>query len=291
MIFIAEIGINYAFGRDKKEFLNNAKQLIRLAIDSGVDYVKFQKRNPDLAIPKEQKNKEKIVPWRKKPITYLQYKKDIEFDSKEYDEIDKYCKELGVKWTASPWDLDSAGFLTKYNIDLIKIPSAKIVDYELLTFCAMNWTEIVMSTGMSTETEIEKAVSTIEKVWRENYPNIKTKLYIMHCNSSYPTSDDEINLDYIIQLKEKYEQRGHIIGLSGHHEGISPDIVAATLGAKIFERHITLSRSNWGTDQSASIVKDQLYRLIRDLHKVDIWRGDGVKKLYFNELKIKKKLR
>ena len=285
MKFIAEIGINHNGSLEK------AKELINMAHECGADYVKFQKRNPDICVPEEQKGKEKIVPWRKEPTTYLEYKKDIEFEEKEYNAIDKYCKKLGIKWTASPWDMDSAMFLTKYPLDLIKIPSAKITDLELLVFCAMNWQTLVISTGMSTETEIDKAVSMIEKTWKEHFSNSPTKLYIMHCNSSYPAKDDELNLNYILQLKEKYELRGHVIGLSGHHEGISPDIVAATLGAEIFERHITLSRSMWGTDQAASITRDQLYKLIRDLHKIDTWREDGVKKIYPSEVPIRAKLR
>jgi len=285
MIFIAEIGINHNGDLDK------AKELINMAHECGADYAKFQKRNPDVCVPESQKTKEKIVPWRKEPTNYLDYKHDIELSESDYDAIDKHCKKIGIKWSCSPWDMDSAMFLTKYPLDLIKIPSAKITDLELLEYCAMNWQTLVISTGMSTETEIDKAIHTIERVWKEHVPNLPTKLYIMHCNSSYPALDEELNLNYLITLSEKYSQRGHIIGYSGHEQGISASIVAGTLGAEIIERHITLSRSDWGTDQAASIIREQLYKLIRDLHKIEMWRGDGCKKIYESEVPIRAKLR
>lgn len=298
MIFIAELGINFAYGSKKEFFLDNIYEMINMVsnaceqakIDKNEIIIKFQKRNIEEAIPEEQKNKEKIVPWKKDKTTYYEYKKDIELNQKQFENIDKYCKTKGLKWTASAWDKNSVHFLSKFNIPFIKIPSAKIVDEDLVRESAKQFQKIIISTGMSNEEEIEKCVKWIEEEWKE-IPNIPTQLYIMHCNSSYPAKDEELNLNYIIQLKEKYEDRGHIIGYSGHEEGISACIVAGTIGAQIFERHITLSRSLWGTDQSASIVYDQLWRLLRDLNKIDIWRGDGVKKIYESELPIKKKLR
>ena len=276
---IAECGINYAFGKDKKEFINNAKRLIDMSKSAGADCVKFQKRNPDLAVPEDQKNKEKIVPWREEPTTYLQYKKDIEFTEEEYKIINDYCIKKNIRWTASVWDIDSLEFLKHYGVPFVKIPSALITNVELLKACRYSGIPVYISTGMSTEEEIDTAVKLLGK-------SLKV---MFHCNSSYPAKDNELNLSYITMLKINYP---HIqIGYSGHEEGISACIVAKAMGASIFERHVTLSRSNWGTDQSASIVFDQLYRLTRDLNKVDTWLGLPVKIVFDSEKSIKKKLR
>ena len=278
-MFIAEIGINYAFGEDKSKFLQNAKEMIDMAVMAKCDVVKFQKRTPELCVPEEQKNKPKSVPWRKEPTTYLQYKKDIEFEKEEYDEIDRYCKERGIKWTASVWDVNATQFLAQYDVPFVKLPSALITDLELLLKCKDLFKNIIMSTGMSTEKEIRQAVELLQ------YSN----LTIMHCNSSYPAKDEELNLSYIKKLKKDYP--GIKIGYSGHEQGMSATLIAKTMGAEVFERHITLSRSNWGTDQSASIVYDQLWRLVRDLKRIDVWIGDGVKKIYDSEVPIRAKLR
>lgn len=278
--FIAEIGINFAFGDDKSKFLDNAKEMIDMAVMAKCDVVKFQKRTPELCVPEEQKNKEKTVPWRKEVTTYLQYKKDIEFEKEEYDEIDRYCKQRGIKWTASVWDIPSAQFINEnYDVPFIKIPSALITNYELLSYCNNNFSRVIMSTGMSTEEEINNAVN-----WLSD-----TNLTIMHCNSSYPAKDEELNLLYIRKLKEKYTETK--VGYSGHQKGISADIVAVMCGADVIERHITLDRSEWGTDQAASIVYDQLYRIIRDIKKIKIWLGKPEKKVWDSEKCIRKKLR
>jgi len=277
--FCAEIGINYAFGDNKDNFIVNAYKLIDMAVKSGVDVVKFQKRNPDKAVPEDQKEKEKIVPWRKEPTTYLQYKKDIEFGKEEYDSIDRYCREKGIKWTVSVWDIDSLEFIKQYDIPFIKIPSALLTNNELLIACRDSNIPIYLSTGMSTEEEINKAIRTLG-----------TSLKVLfHCNSSYPAKDNELNLAYITMMKVNHPNIK--IGYSGHEEGISACIVAQVMGADVFERHITLSRSNWGTDQSASIVYDQLYKLIRDLNKVTMWIGLPMKVVHESEKLILKKLR
>jgi len=287
-MFIAEIGINYAFGEDKSKFLQNAKELIDMAVMAKCDVVKFQKRTPELCVPKEQMNKEKIVPWRKEPTTYLQYKKDIEFGKEEYDEINRYCKQRGIKWTASVWDIPSADFLSMYKVPFVKIPSASITDYDLLDACVDLFDKIIFSTGMSTEEEIKMCYNNlIEDV--NGTKTLQKNITIMHCNSSYPAKDEELNLSYIKKLKEDYPDCK--IGYSGHEQGISACIISKVMGAEVFERHITLSRSNWGTDQAASLVFDQLWRLVRDLKKVDTWIGDGVKKVYPSEEPIRDKLR
>ena len=282
-MFIAEIGINYAFGEDKSKFLQNAKEMIDMAVMAKCDVVKFQKRTPELCVPEAQKNKPKSVPWRKKPTTYLKYKQDIEFGKEEYDEIDRYCKERGIRWTASVWDIPSAQFILRYDVPFVKIPSALITNEGLVKLCGKLFKKVVFSTGMSTEEEVFDCYNML--VENLEYENIT----IMHCNSSYPAKDEELNLDVIRALKENFDES--VIGYSGHEQGMSATLIAKTCGAEVFERHITLSRSNWGTDQSASIVYDQLWRLVRDLKKIDIWLGDGIKKVYPSEESIRKKLR
>lgn len=277
--FIAEIGINYAYGESRKGFLKNALDLIDMAKTCDVDVVKFQKRNPEKAVPEDQKLKEKIVPWRTEATTYLQYKKDMEFNKDEYDQIDAYCRKKDIKWTASVWDLDSLEFLKQYNLPFIKIPSALITDEVLLQACKDSNIPVYISSGMSSEEEIDRAVELLGN-------SLKV---LFHCNSSYPAKDSELNLSYISVLKNKYPNLK--IGYSGHEEGISACIVAGVLEAEVFERHITISRSHWGTDQGASLVFDQIYRLIRDLDKIDIWKGSPVKEIFQSELSIRKKLR
>ena len=271
--FIAEIGINH--NGDMKL----VKEMIDMAIICKVDVVKFQKRNPDKAVPEKQKNVEKIVPWRKEKTTYLQYKHDIELSKEDYDEIDRYCKSHDIKWTASVWDLDSLEFICHYNVPFIKIPSAMITDIELLKACKASGKKIYMSTGMSTEEEVNKAVEVLG-----NSLDV-----LFHCNSSYPAKDKELNLSYLTMMKINYPNVR--IGYSGHEEGISACVVAKVMGAEVFERHITLSRSMWGTDQAASIVFDQLYKLRRDLDKVQDWIGLPIKKVTESEIPIRKKLR
>ena len=271
--FIAEVGINH--NGDMKL----AKEMIDMAVICKVDVVKFQKRNPDIAVPEHQKNVEKIVPWRKEKTTYLQYKKDIEFSKEEYDEIDAYCKQKDIRWTASVWDVESVEFMKQYNVPFLKIPSALITNEELLIACRDSGIPIYMSTGMSTEEEVNKAVEILGD----------TLEVLFHCNSSYPAKDNELNLSYITMMKLNYPNVK--IGYSGHEEGISACIVAKVMGAEVFERHITLSRSMWGTDQAASIVFDQLYKLVRDLDKVNDWIGLPVKTVTDGEKPIRLKLR
>lgn len=273
-MIVGEIGINH------NGSIELAKQMIDMAVKAGVDVVKFQKRNPDVCVPQHQKDVMKDTPWGQ--MKYIDYKYRIEFDKEGYDEIDKYCSEKGIMWSASVWDKDSVDFLRQYQLPFIKIPSAKLTDLDLINYlCTSIRKPIIISTGMSTEEEIDLAVKTVEKY---NLP-----LTIMHCNSTYPAKDSELNLSYITHLKEKYPH--HTIGYSGHEEGISASIIAAHVGAEVIERHITLSRSMWGTDQAASLVFDQLYRLVRDVKKIPMWLGDGQKRIYPGEQKIKNKLR
>jgi len=271
VFFIGEIGINH------NGSVEIAKNIIDMAKLCGVDAVKFQKRTPEICVPEEVRDKLRETPWGK--ITYFEYKKKIEFGEEEYREIDRYCRDKNMIWFASAWDLPSIDFLEQFDIPCYKIPSAQLTNRELLEKIKHLGKPIIMSTGMSTEEEIDKAVHLLNG----------TDLILMHCNSSYPAADNELNLRYIQTLKEKYPDI--IIGYSGHEKGISASLVAATLGAKVIERHITLDRTMWGTDQAASIEFSGLRRLVRDLKKLPMWLGNGEKKIYESEKKVKEKLR
>ncbi|MFH1308553.1 MAG: N-acetylneuraminate synthase family protein [Patescibacteria group bacterium] len=271
VFFIAEVGINH------NGDLRLAKQLIDLAAINGADAIKFQKRTPELCVPEEQKNQPKETPWG--DMTYLDYKKKMEFGKAEYDEIDRYCKEKGILWTASPWDIPSVEFLEQYDVPFYKVPSAHLTNKELLLKLKETGKPILLSTGMSTEEEIKKAVEILGEA----------EVAILHCNSGYPAKDEELNLAYIKKLKEVFPN--NVIGYSGHENGIAASLIAAMLGARIVERHITLDRTMWGTDHAASIEYNGLRRLTRDLKKIPIWVGDPVKKVSEIEEKMKKKLR
>jgi N-acetylneuraminate synthase len=269
--FIAEIGINHNGNLDL------AKKMIDMASEYGVDSVKFQKRTPEICVPEHQRKIMRETPWGN--MTYFDYKKKIEFEKEEYDEINKYCKEKGILWSASPWDIPSIDFLEKYNVPFYKIPSAKLTDKLYLERLKGVNSPIILSTGMSTEKEIRKAVDILGR----------KDLAILHCNSGYPAKDENLNLGYISKLQKMFPD--NIIGYSGHEVGISASLVARTLGAKIIERHITLDRAMWGTDQAASLDHTGLRRLVRDLKNVPTWIGQDKKIISEDEVKVKKKLR
>jgi N-acetylneuraminate synthase len=281
-LIIAEIGINFAFGDSEKNFIDNIKKLILLAKESGADVVKFQKRNPELCVPISERNKEKVVPWRNEPTTYLEYKKQIELTFEEYKEIDKFCKENEISWSVSVWDLESAFFINQFSVPFIKVPSAKITHTELIRYLSNCGKPLIMSTGMSTEKEIDDCINLIR---RGNCPS----LTVLHCNSSYPAKDDELNLSYISVLKEKYPDC--IIGYSGHDLNENSSLVAYFLGAKVFERHITLDKSLWGTDQTSSLNGEQFKRMSDSLNLINVWLGEPVKKVWPSEVPIRNKLR
>jgi len=270
--FIAEIGINH------NGDLQIAKRLIDAAFACQWDCVKFQKREPDIAVPEHQKNVIRDTPWGK--MKYIDYKHKLEFGKEQYDYIDKYCKEKPIDWTASVWDLPSLEFILNYDIPFIKIPSAKLTDKNLLLEVAKSKKPILLSTGMSTIGEIDEAVNILE--------NYASEYALMHCNSAYPASHNELNLRCIQTLQERYKCP---IGYSGHESDLEPSVYAAVLGAKIIERHITLDHNMWGTDQSASLevlAMDMLKKRIKD---VDIVLGDGNKVVTEKEKEIRKKLR
>ncbi len=277
-MFISEIGINH------NGSLAIAKDLILMAKECGADVVKFQKRNPAMCVPQEQMSIIRDTPWGK--MTYLDYKKKIEFKKEDYDEIDRFCKEKGIKWTVSVWDIDSAKFIFEnYDVPFIKIASACITDIKLLEYIRDNYNgHVIFSTGMSTIEEIKEAAKIFD------YNNIT----VMLCNSSYPSVDEELDLRALELLKQELnigEENMSRLGYSGHEKDILPTIMAKTLGAEVIERHITLDKGMWGTDQFASLEPKELKVLINSLNRIDVILGNSDITVYPSEEKIKKKLR
>tara|TARA_R110002020_G_scaffold37239_1_gene112471 strand:+ start:57274 stop:58122 length:849 start_codon:yes stop_codon:yes gene_type:complete len=270
--FIGEIGINH------NGDLQIAKKLIDAVCACSWDCAKFQKRNPDVCVPEHQKNVPRETPWG--TMSYLEYKHRIEFNKKEYDYINNYSKQKPVDWTASVWDLDSLEFMAQYDLPFLKIPSAKITNLELLSESARTGIPIIMSTGMSELYEVDTAVNEVLK-YTDN-------LVLMHTNSSYPSPESELNLSLIPYYKERYNC---VIGYSGHEMDLEPTVVAVALGARVIERHITLSHEMWGTDQKSSlevVAMDMLYKRVKN---IDIMIGEPNKHVTKSEIAIKKKLR
>ncbi len=272
IIVIAEIGINH------NGSLNLAKKLMSLAKASGCDLVKFQKRNPEITTPDDKKNILRETPWGR--ITYLQYKKKIEFGKKEYDVINKYAKKIKIDWFASAWDLESQKFLRRYKFKFNKIASAMLTNIRLLEVVSKERKRTFISTGMSTIKEIDTAV----KIFKKN----KCDFVLMHSVSSYPSPEKDLNLKLLEKFKKKYRCD---VGYSGHEPTLSPTIGACYLGAKVVERHVTLDRTMWGTDQSASLSPDGLRNLVRTVKKIPSILGDGIKKITLEEKKKIKELR
>lgn len=275
VFIIAEIGINH------NGSLENAKKLIDVAEIAGCDSVKFQKRNPDVCVPEHQKKKVRTTPWGE--MTYIDYKKRVEFGKEEYDEIEKYCKQKNVDWTVSVWDRDSLEFSLQYDLPFLKVPSALITDLDLVKETAKYSKQIILSSGMSTAEEVDSAVRTSLE-----YSN---NVVLMHCNSSYPCPLGELNLRCITTLKNKYEKLGVKIGYSGHEMLLHTSLAAISLGAGYVERHITLDRNMWGTDQSCSLEPQGLFRLVRATRQLEEAFGDGVIRVTESEIPVRNKLR
>ena len=269
---IAEIGINH------NGSLKIAKRLIDMAALSGCDAVKFQKRNPDVCVPEHQKSVPRETPWG--TMTYLDYKYRMEFGKEEYDIIDEYCKMKEIAWSASPWDMDSLDFLIQYDIPFIKMPSAMLTHEELMRASARTGKKVIFSTGMSTLEEIDKTVGWL----REE----DCEFALLHCNSTYPAPLEELNLQCIKTLRDRYDCE---VGYSGHEFRLGTTVSSVYLGATIVERHITLDRTMWGSDHLASIEPQGLIKLVKGIRELEIALGDGVKKLYDGEMPARKKLR
>jgi YrbI family 3-deoxy-D-manno-octulosonate 8-phosphate phosphatase len=268
---IAEIGINH------NGSVEIAKRLVDGAVAAGCDCVKFQKRTPELCVPPEQRNLERDTPWGR--LTYLEYRKRIELNFAQYAEIDRYCRERGIVWTASCWDQPSVDFVMAFDPPFFKVASAGLTDLELLERLRATGKPVMLSTGMSTLAELDAAISVVGS----------EKLMVAHSTSTYPCPPKELNLRVIETLRARLP--GVPIGYSGHETGLATTYAAVALGASFVERHITLDRSMWGSDQAASVEIVGLMRLVRDLRDIEAALGDGVKQVYQSERAALKRLR
>lgn len=268
---IAEIGINH------NGSLEITKKLIDEAVESGFDAVKFQKRTINIVYDKTTLDTPRESPWGN---TTREQKFGLEFEENEYNEIDLYCKKLNIDWFASAWDMQSLEFLDKYNLKYHKIASAMIVDKNLLKGVAKRGKHTFISTGMSEYNDIKKAV--------DIFRSANCSFELMHTVSTYPMKDEDANLNMITTLKNKYLCK---VGYSGHETGLAISLAATALGASSIERHITLDRSMYGSDQSASIEPSGLRQLVGGIRKIELSLGDGVKKFTEEEKKVAEKLR
>jgi len=268
---IGEIGINH------NGDINVAKKLMEVAKNAGADAVKFQKRTPELCVPEHQRNQMRDTPWGY--ITYLDYRYKVEFGEEAYTEIDRFAKEIGIDWFASSWDIPSLEFIERFNPPAHKLPSALLTDLELLRAYRATGKPLIVSTGMSTLNEIKAA---LEIIGEEN-------LILCHTTSSYPCPPEELNLRMLQTLREMTSLCP--IGYSGHEVGLVPSAVAVALGACLVERHITLDRAMWGSDQSASVEPQGLASLVKYIRVTERSLGDGVKRVYDSELSSLSKLR
>jgi N-acetylneuraminate synthase len=266
---IAEIGINH------NGDIETAKKLIDVSVEAGAQAVKFQKRTVEVVYSTDELLKPRDSIFGK---TNGDLKRGLEFGKKEYDIIDKYCKEKNILWTASCWDQDSLKFIMNYEPKFLKIASASLTDSSLLIEHKNTNLPIILSTGMSTIEQIEKAVNILE---RKN-------LILLHCTSSYPCKIEELNLKAINTLIEKFSL---LVGYSGHEVGLATTVSAVALGSCVIERHITLDRSMWGSDQSASVEPVGFKKLVNNIRATEMALGDGIKIVYQAEKDIIKKLR
>jgi len=268
---IAEIGINH------NGSLDICKKLIDVAKESGCDAVKFQKRDINLVYTKEFLDSFRESPWGS---TQREQKEGLEFSFSDYQEIDKYCKAKEIEWFASAWDINSQNFLTKFNCNYNKVASAMIVYDDLLKIIAKEGKHTFISTGMSTINDIDNAVNIFEKN--------NCSFELMHTVSTYPMQDSNANLNVINTLKERYKCS---VGYSGHEVGLAISYAAAALGVSSIERHITLDRSMYGSDQSASIEPNGLRHLVGAIRKIEKAMGDGVKRFLEEEKIVSDNLR
>ncbi len=267
---VAEIGINH------NGDLETAKRMIDAAMLAGVDAVKFQKRTPELCVPPDQQDKMRETPWGY--ISYLDYRHKVEFREEQYRAIDAYCRERRLTWFVSVWDEPSVDFMQAFDPVCLKIPSASLTDHVLLRRARAAGKPVILSTGMSTMEQIEAAVEVLGT----------DDLVINHATSTYPCAPQELNLRAILTLRQRFACP---IGYSGHEVGLVPSAAAVTLGACMVERHITLDRAMWGSDQAASVEPGGFQRLVKYLRVTEQALGDGVKRVYESEQPSLRKLR
>ncbi|WP_182491738.1 N-acetylneuraminate synthase family protein [Microcella alkalica] len=269
---IAEIGLNH------NGDVEVAKQLIDVAADAGVDAVKFQKRTPELATPPHMRDVVRETPWG--AMTYLEYRHRVELDREQYIEIGDHAMLRGLTWFASPWDEPSVAFLEALNVAAYKVASASVTDLALLRTIAGTGRPVILSTGMSTLEQIDAAVAALDA---------DERLIVLHATSTYPMPASEANLRMIPVLAARYPDVP--VGYSGHEPGLQISLAAVALGATAIERHITLDRAMWGSDQAASLEPRGLERLVRDVRVIEEALGDGIKRVQPGELAPMAKLR
>lgn len=260
---IGEIGINH------NGSVENAKKLIDVAAEAGANAVKFQKRTPEISTPAAQRDQIRQTPWGE--MTYLEYRYRVEFDDVQYKEIGDYAAQRGLHWFASPWDVPSVEFLEAQSVPTHKVASASVTDLELLRALEQTGKPIILSTGMSTLEQIDAAVETLGT----------SRLIMMHATSTYPLPPEEANLRMIETLRDRYQVP---VGYSGHERGLQISLAAVALGAVTVERHITLDRAMWGSDQAASLEPTGFNHLVRDIRILEQAMGDGVKQIFPGEL-------
>lgn len=268
---IAEIGINH------NGDLGIAKQMIDAAVHAGADAVKFQKRTPDVATPSEQQNQMRETPWGY--ISYLEYRYKVEFNEDQYCEIDKYCRKSGIAWMVSVWDEPSVEFMEKFDTPAYKIPSASLTDSTLIRRARATGKPLILSSGMSTMEQIRKGVDAADE----------KDLVLMHCTSTYPCEPEELNLKMVETLRREFPNIP--VGYSGHEVGLVPSAIAVAFGACMVERHLTLDRAMWGSDQAASVEPGGFERLVKYIRVTEASLGDGVKKVYASEQSSLRRLR
>lgn len=266
---IGEIGINHNGSVDI------AKKLIDLATDTQADAVKFQKRTVEIVYSQEELDRLRESPFG---TTNRDLKMALELGLEQYREIDQYAREKGIVWFASPWDEDSVDFLEEFNVPVYKVASASLTDHGLLRYIRATGKPVILSTGMSTMAEIEAAVKILDE----------DKLILLHCLSTYPSVDSEINLAVINTLRDTFNVP---VGYSGHEHGVSLSVASVVMGASVVERHISLDRTMWGSDQAASLEPRGFELLVRDIRRFEVARGDGVKSVLDSEVPIRTKLR
>lgn len=270
-LIFAEIGINH------NGDVAVAKKLIDMAKSAGCDAVKFQKRTIEIVYPPDVLAAPRQSPWG---TTTREQKEGLEFGKREYDEIDAYCKEVGIAWFASAWDIPSQEFLRAYNPPYNKIASAMLTHSDFVECVAAEKKPTFASVGMATWEEVDRAVAILRK---HDCPTV-----IMHTVSTYPSPEEDLNLQMIHQLRSRY---GLPVGYSGHEASVSPSVVAAALGAVVVERHITIDRAMYGSDQAASLEKGGLDSMVAQIRKIPSVLGDGVKRITPGEASVAKKLR
>ena len=271
VFIVGEIGINH------NGDLNLAKRLIDGAVKAGCDAVKFQKRTIDAVYTKEFLDSSRVSPWG---TTQREQKEGLEFGQAEYDEINAYCNEKGIAWFASTWDVEAQRFLRKYDLKYNKVASAMLVNTELLKEIASEKKQTFISTGMSTWEEIDYAVALFRSF---NCPFV-----LLHCNSTYPMAEEDANLRLIEELRNRYNVK---VGYSGHELGTFTSVLAVAAGAVAIERHITLDRNMYGSDQKASLEPDELCALVKDIRRAEKILGTGERILSEAEAVVKAKLR